>query len=334
MQNAFAITPDPALFYPSDSHRLSFGALQKGLGETGGFLILTGEAGTGKTLLKRKLLAEVLSPDDCIGEVVATAFTDQEQMSALMAAFGLSGRDFGLAEKQDCLAAYLGGMQQNGHKCLLVIDDAHTLPAAVLEMLSQLGNQRVDDRPLLQIFLVGRNSLKDALEMANRDLFRLHTVAFTQLHALDSAETQGYIHARVSGHNIEFSPAAVEAIFRETAGIPGVVNRLCAEIGIGLKVNDGKQVDETAVSDGIEALHAATRVVDIPPTLPEWERNAQTMSGETEALTERLSDLETAIGELKQDVREESNFIRSLLGEQMDIEDDDIGCRPDPDREI
>lgn len=229
--NPFSIAPNPAYLYMSARHKEALAHLNFGLRESGGFVMLTGEVGTGKTTVSRKLLqqlpentqvAMILNPTLSALELLATVCDElsikyEHQRSSLKYFTDL----------------ILGHLAQNHEKqinTVLIIDEAQHLLPEVLEQLRLLTNLETNREKLLKVVLIGQPELQALLKRNELRQLAQRITARYHLLPLNEDEVRHYIAHRLSvadGDISMFAPATIKAVFQITAGIPRVINLLC-----------------------------------------------------------------------------------------------------------
>ena len=248
----FSIAPNPQYLYMSKRHQEALAHLLYGVQtEGGGFILLTGEVGTGKTTLCRCLLEQI--PVD-----VETAFVLNPRVSAteLLATiadeFGFPSEDIdSLKALTDALNQYLLEQHQAGKRSALIIDEAQNLSREVLEQLRLLTNLETNENKLLQIILLGQPELGDTLSQKSLRQFSQRITARYHLEALDSAETGDYIEHRLTiagGSSNMFNTRVVRQIHKLTDGIPRLINLVCDRSLLGAYAEDKKRVSVSMVN--------------------------------------------------------------------------------------
>ncbi|HUO25036.1 MAG TPA: AAA family ATPase [Candidatus Aquilonibacter sp.] len=232
-RNPFEITPDPSFLFPTKRHNEALAALYYGVRRRKGFVVLTGEVGTGKTLLLRCLLQLFKQNND-----VAYAYVFNGRLSPLEFLQYIAG-DLGLQaagkNKSDLLlllANYLIARSQKRLTTVLVVDEAHHLSAAILEEIRLLTNLETTEEKLLQILLVGQPELDEKLDSVELRQLKQRVALRSHLSALDLTETAGYVERRLrlagSPDPAALFPAeTVAAIHRHSGGIPRLINTIC-----------------------------------------------------------------------------------------------------------
>ena len=257
-ENPFSIPPDPQYLYLSRSHQEALAHLQYGLGENGGFVQLTGEVGTGKTLLIRTLV-ERLPEDVDVALIFYPVLTVADFVAAICDELRVPHRVGHASLKQliDALNAHLLTNHASGRRTVLIIDEAQNLSREVLEEIRLLTNLETTKQKLLKIILIGQPELsrllaqQDLRQLAQRITARCHLVALTR------KETFDYIvhRCRVAGAKaILFNRQAMERVYALSGGIPRLINVICDRSLLGAYVRERTVVDAAIVR------HAAIEV--------------------------------------------------------------------------
>lgn len=226
----FRLSPDPQFFFTSATHKSALAYLQYGLYQSEGFVVVTGGAGTGKTMLIRTLLSALSRREMVIGELMTTQLQPDDLLRLIAAAFRLDP----LGAKSEVLGrlhTFLVGRARAGQRVLLVIDEAHNLPQSSFEELRMLSNLQQGAHALLQCILLGQPPLRDLLARAQMEQLQQRVIAAHHLHPLGVEETREYIlhRLRKAGWcgDPAFSADAVVLIYRYSQGIPRRINSLC-----------------------------------------------------------------------------------------------------------
>jgi general secretion pathway protein A len=240
-ESPFNVTPDPKFLYPTQQHQTALNHLLYAIHQRKGFVVLTGEVGTGKTTLCRKLL-EALGPSYHTALVLYPMLTPTQLLRAIVVEFGIQphGRDR-LAYLQE-LNAFLLSAASAGRDAVLVVDEAQDMSLELLEMTRLLSNLETNSRKLIQIVLAGQPELRLKLGAPSlRQLDQRITIRY-HLRPMTLEETAGYLRHRLSvargtegdnpqtetnqGGTVSFEEAAIRQIHQFTGGTPRLVNAL------------------------------------------------------------------------------------------------------------
>jgi general secretion pathway protein A len=238
-EKPFSLTPDPKYLYRSESHANAFELLQYAIRRREGFVVVTGDIGTGKTTLCRALLEQIdrrtfsalvlnpfLSEDDLLKLILQDfGVVSREEMKA--------GRLNGVSKQEliDTLYDFLLGLLPLHASAVLIIDEAQNLPLQVLEQLRILSNLETDKEKLLQIIMVGQLNLQGLLRSPElRQLDQRVSIRY-ELKPLTRDETAAYIAHRIQVAGgpsaVSFTPKALHAVHQFTGGIPRLINLMC-----------------------------------------------------------------------------------------------------------
>jgi general secretion pathway protein A len=237
-EKPFSLTPDPKYLYRSESHANAFDLLQYALDRREGFVVITGDIGTGKTTLCRALLDQ--TDKKTFTALLLNPFLSEEDLlKAVLQDLGVLSRGDGRRtlrqpSKQDLIDTlhdFLLSLVPLGARAVLIIDEAQNLPLSILEQIRILSNLETDKEKLLQIILVGQLNLVPLLRSAElRQLDQRITVRY-QLEPLDQEEVAAYIAHRLTiakpTRPVTFAPKAVELVQQYSGGIPRLINMLC-----------------------------------------------------------------------------------------------------------
>ena len=241
-QEPFSIAPDPRYLFMSERHREALAHLVYGLSSGGGFVLLTGEIGTGKTTVCRAFLEQV--PAHCrVAYIFNPRLTVAELLQTICQEFHLdalappAAAGDGVKGYIDALNTFLLQEHAQGRQCVLVIDEAQNLAADVLEQLRLLTNLETSERKLLQIILIGQPELRDMLARPQLEQLAQRVIARYHLLPLDERETAQYVRHRLAVAGLErvvpFEPRAIRRIHRHARGNPRRINLLCDRALLG-----------------------------------------------------------------------------------------------------
>lgn len=228
--NPFSIAPNPHYLFLSDRHREALAHLTYGLGETGGFVLLTGEVGTGKTTVSRCLLGQLPDNTDT-AFILNPSLTELELLATLCDELKISyGDNPTLKQLTDHLSRFLLANHSKGRNTVLIIDEAQHLRPEVLEQLRLLTNLETDTKKLLQVILIGQPELQLLLKRQELRQLAQRITARYHLLPLNEDEIALYVLHRlqVAGRfEPLFTRKAVKVLQKYSGGIPRLINLLC-----------------------------------------------------------------------------------------------------------
>ena len=229
-QLPFQLLPNPDFFYRSQKHENALTHLEYGISERAGFIVITGEIGTGKTTLMRYLLRS-FDENLPIALLTQTCLQPEELLRTLCQEFSLPHENKGKAEMIELFGSFLVEKYSQKQYVILILDEAQNLPIETLEEIRMLSNLDADDECLLQIILVGQPPLRTKLQRRGlRQLYQRIEVSY-HLEPLDRQELKDYIRYRLAtagrvGTEL-FDDTAMEAIFEYSRGVPRLINAVC-----------------------------------------------------------------------------------------------------------
>jgi general secretion pathway protein A len=287
-RSPFSIAPDPRYLYMSEQHREALAHLVYGIRSDGGFVLLTGEVGTGKTTICRWLL-ESLAANIVVAFVIHPTLSVEELLAAICDDFGISyPRKTSIRVLVDRINAFLLDLNARRKKAVLIIDEAQNLSDEVLEQIRLLTNLETNERKLLQIILIGQPELRDKLARPELRQLAQRIVARCHLKALSKADAAGYVHHRIavarrrrvrrpdnpSGEPAAaetqgalFSRGALNSLYVYSSGIPRLINLICDRALLGAFVQQKEFVDKATLTK------AAGEVLkgNVPGTGSRWK---------------------------------------------------------------
>ena len=276
-ENPFNITPDPRFLYRSKKHQEALDLLFFGISERKGFMMLSGEVGTGKTTICRVLLDKLNSKVE--KALILTPFlSDIELIRAINEDFGVTEHNSSLKEQLDALNAFLLKKAQHGGNAVVIIDEAQNLSLKALEMVRLLSNFETEKMKLLQIVLVGQPELREKLKLPELRQLNQRIVVRYHLMSLNFEETKEYIFNRLTiaggKGNIRFTSTALRSIYEASSGIPRLINIVCDRALTAAFVVGKRVVDDEIEKKAIEELErdgTLGKDVDIQPKRT-WRR--------------------------------------------------------------
>ncbi|MCX5771526.1 MAG: AAA family ATPase [Candidatus Hydrogenedentes bacterium] len=229
-EKPFNLTPDPRFLFLSEKHKEAFAHLLYGIKNRTGFIMVSGEVGTGKTTICRSLLSQ-LDPDIEVAFIFNPFLSPEELLRKINEDFGILSQGRTLKELIDELNEYLLDRNALGKNCVLVIDEAQDLSPTVLEQIRLLSNLETETQKLLQIVLIGQPELAENLQLPQLRQLNQRITARYHLRPLNEKETLQYIAYRLSAAGgrgqVRFTRAAIRCVFKASGGTPRVINAIC-----------------------------------------------------------------------------------------------------------
>jgi general secretion pathway protein A len=251
-EKPFAITPDPRYLYLSERHAEALAHLLYGINESGGFIQLTGEVGTGKTTVVRTLLSRVPHHAD-VAVILNPRVTPVEFLLTICEELGLgiaeADRD-SVKQMVDALNRRLLSAHAEGRRIIVLVDEAQNLSIDVLEQVRLLTNLETPTQKLLQIILIGQPELRELLDRTDLRQLAQRITGRYHLKPLSREETKGYVRhrLRVAGATEDiFTPAALVELHRLSEGIPRVINVACDRALLGAYTQEIKKISSGLV---------------------------------------------------------------------------------------
>jgi general secretion pathway protein A len=255
----FSIVPDPACFYVSEGHREALAHLLYGATGDGGFVLLTGEVGTGKTTVCRRLFE--LAPETTdVAFILNPKLSAEELLATICDEFGI-GCPEGTTSIRTLVARindYLLNAHDKGRRAVLIVEEAQNLTPEVLEQIRLLTNLETNQRKLLQVVMIGQPELREMLAKPRLRQLSQRITARYHLGPLSREEVPEYINHRLAaagaGRSRLFPPATIRKVYGLTRGVPRLINVVCDRALLGTFVQEKERVD-------IKTLKKAAREV-------------------------------------------------------------------------
>jgi len=231
-RNPFEITPDPSFLFATKKHNEALAALYYGVRRRKGFVVLTGEVGTGKTLLVRCLLQILTRANVAFAYVFNSRLSPMEFLQYIVADFGLPAAGKTKSELLLSLADFVIARSQKGRTTVLIVDEAHHLNSEVLEEIRLLTNLESPQEKLLQILLIGQPELDEKLDRADLRQLKQRIALRSHLAPLELDEIAGYIYRRLqlagnAAPELLFPMDTILEVHRQSRGFPRLINTLC-----------------------------------------------------------------------------------------------------------
>lgn len=327
----FQLSPDARFFFPSKEHKRALSFLQYGLSQADGFIVITGDVGTGKTTVVQTLLNDLDPNETTVANLVTTQLHEDDLLSLVAVNFGLDVDVPNKALLLRDLERLFIQRNREGKRVLLIVDEAQNLPARSVEELRMLSNFQQDGKPLVQVFLLGQEEFRATLLSSEFEQLRQRVIATYHLNPLDEEETRTYIEHRLGrvawNEDPKFADAAFGRIFVFTAGVPRRINNLCDRVMLYAFLEECHEIDAEVIrivaeeigteflggDPGGKAEAAATNLDEVDPVDP-LETVARVMFDKAN-VQQRLSAIERAVDALGHGMKDELVVVQALLEE-------------------
>ena len=255
----FQLTPDPAFYFESLTHRKALSYLGYGLAQGEGFVVITGEIGAGKSTLVAHLMATVDPARLTAAQIVTSKLDGEELVHVVAQAFGLIVDGHDKASALGAIEAFLHDEARAGRRCLLVVDESQNLSIEALEELRMLSNFQLGAHPLLQTLLLGQPEFRSMIQdHPQLEQLRQRVIAAHHLDAMDADEVQPYIEHRLKCVGWNANPAFDQQIFapiyEASGGVPRRINQICNRLLLLGSVEQREQIDAAMLGDVLEEL--------------------------------------------------------------------------------
>lgn len=257
----FQLTPDPAFFFRSMTHRKALSYLGYGLAQGEGFIVVTGEVGSGKSTLVAHLVDTLDAEQITVGQAFTGKLKGEDIVHIVARSFGL---DVDGVEKPAALGeieAFLHDEAREGRRCLLIVDEAQNLSVSALEELRMLSNFQLGNHPLLQTLLLGQPEFRSTLQGdASLEQLRQRVIAAHHLNAMQEDEVEPYMIHRLTQVGWNGVPSFTQDVFQEvhaaSGGVPRRINQIANRLLLLGAVEERTQIDGAMVRNVLAELAA------------------------------------------------------------------------------
>lgn len=315
----FQLTPDPAFYFRSNTHRKALSYLGYGLAQGEGFIVITGEVGAGKSTLVAHLVGSIDDEQITVAQIVTSRLDDQEIVHVVAQAFGLDIEGHDKATALGAIEGFLHEEAREGRRCLLIVDESQNLSVEALEELRMLSNFQLGSHPLLQTLLLGQPEFRVTLQShASLEQLRQRVIAAHHLEAMDQAEIEPYLIHRLEKVGWQGNPQFDQRVFLElyeaSRGIPRRVNQIANRLLLLGAVEERTRIDSAMLKAVLDELdsektfpEAAPKPLPTPEPRPIAADVPQKPVIDLHQVEDMLAERDSQIAELQQAIVELSN---------------------------
>jgi putative secretion ATPase (PEP-CTERM system associated) len=316
----FQLTPDPAFYFRSITHRKALSYLGYGLAQGEGFIVVTGEVGAGKSTLVAHLMGTLDPQRLTVGQIVTSKLDEEEIVHVVAQSFGLEVEGHDKASALGAIEGFLHDQARAGKRSLLVVDESQNLSVSALEELRMLSNFQLGNHPLLQTLLLGQPEFRVTLQSSpDLEQLRQRVIAAHHLEPMEKGEIEPYIVHRLRKVGWDGNPAFDQRVFTElyeaSGGIPRRINQIANRLMLLGAVEERTRIDSAmlkAVLDEMAGEKAFPEAAPKPMPKPEpaFEPVAPLKHEprlDREAVDAMLAERDETIAELQQAIVELSN---------------------------
>jgi|SRR5579872_328592 len=299
----FQLSPNPHFYFGSRGHQKAMAYLKYGLNQGEGFIVITGDVGTGKTTLLRYLLEQLDSNKYLAATLVTTQLEADDTLRMVASAFGIDARGIDKATLLRNFERFLLESQRHGKRALVLIDEVQNLPMKSLEELRMLSNFQMSDVAPIQFCLLGQPQFQGMLASDELMQLRQRVIASYHLGPLNPDETRAYIEHRLQLVDWKSDPiltgSAYASIHRNSGGVPRRINVLCDRLLLGGMLEElheitGETVDSVAAEMSVEGIGAGL-TNDRRDTEVKETAAPHSGSNDTRGLESRLASVERLV---------------------------------------
>lgn len=327
----FQLAPDPFFFFGSSTHKRALAYLRYGLSQGEGFIIVTGDVGTGKSTLVRTLFGSLENKKDIVaGELINTQLDSTDILRMVAATFGLAHKTSEKTSLIKNLENFFISRQKEGKRCMLVVDEAQNLPLESLEELRMLSNLHSNGKTLIQIFLLGQSEFRENLAVPHMEQVRQRITASYHLAHLTAEETQAYIEHRLRKVDWQDDPSftaeAYQQIYEFSEGIPRRINTVCDRLLLYGFLEEKHRIDGEIVKTVAEEIAIEQPDVlknqALAKSMEEKEHSKATVKNASD-LEKRVMMLEAEMDVMKKRFKKEREYMRKIIQISLNFEEDE-----------
>jgi general secretion pathway protein A len=316
----FQLTPDPAFYFRSTTHRKALSYLGYGLAQGEGFIVVTGEVGAGKSTLVTHLMGTIDPQQLTVGQIVTSKLDHDEIVHVVAQSFGLDIEGHDKASALGAIEGFLHDEARAGRRCLLIVDESQNLSVEALEELRMLSNFQLGSHPLLQVLLLGQPEFRTMLQSHSElEQLRQRVIAAHHLEPMDRGEIEPYIVHRLErvgwNGNPQFDQRVFTELYEASGGIPRRVNQVANRLLLLGAVEERTRIDGGMLKAVLDEMCAEKAFPEAAPKpMPRQEPMVQQLAPlkhepriDHEMLDTLLAERDLQIAELQQAIVELAN---------------------------
>jgi putative secretion ATPase (PEP-CTERM system associated) len=313
----FQLTPDPAFYFRSTTHRKALSYLGYGLAQGEGFIVITGEVGAGKSTLVAHLMGTIDPQQLTVAQIVTTKLDDEEIVHVVAQAFGIEIDGHDKATALGAIEGFLHDEARAGRRCLLIVDESQNLSVEALEELRMFSNFQLGNHPLLQTLLLGQPEFRATLQgHAALEQLRQRVIAAHHLEPMEKGEIEPYIMHRLElvgwTGNPQFDQRVFTELYEASRGIPRRVNQIANRLLLLGAVEERTRIDGGMLKAVLDEMTAEKAFPEAAPKpMPKAEPMVQVLSPlrhepriDQEMLDTLLAERDVQIAEMQQAIVE------------------------------
>jgi putative secretion ATPase (PEP-CTERM system associated) len=266
----FQLTPDPAFYFRSITHRKALSYLGYGLAQGEGFIVITGEVGAGKSTLVAHMMNTVDPGQLTVGQIVTSKLDEEEIIHVVAQTFGLDIEGHDKASALGAIEGFLHAEARAGRRCLLIVDESQNLTVEALEELRMLSNFQLGSHPLLQTLLLGQPEFRATLQAHPLlEQLRQRVIAAHHLEAMERSEIEPYILHRLTkvgwtGHP-QFDQRVFAELYEASGGVPRRVNQIANRLLLLGAVEERDRIDAVMLQAVLDEMKQERAFPDVAP---------------------------------------------------------------------
>ncbi len=329
----FQLTPDPEFYFRSITHRKALSYLGYGLAQGEGFIVITGEVGSGKSTLVAHMMESLDESQVTVAQIVTSKLDGEEIVHVVARSFGLDIEGHDKATALTEIESFLHEEAREGRRCLLVMDESQNLSVSALEELRMLSNFQLGNHPLLQTLLLGQPEFRATIQSdPGLEQLRQRVIAAHHLEPMQKGEIESYIIHRLKKVGWDGNPAFDQRVFTElyeaSGGIPRRVNQVANRLLLLGAVEERSRIDAAMLQNVLAEMEAERAFPEAAPApMPMAEVSYEPVKAmpttprvDKEMLEEYLAERDAQIAELQQAIVEMAEQRDADIAEKVNPE--------------